>query len=299
MRGDVLPVIAFAKGHQLPALQAMWRRCFGDGEEYTAFVFRHLLCPQNILVCSDEEERPQGMLCQYPMTLSGPGYSCKSAYIFGVATLPEHRGRGISTKLLEAAHRYLKMEKTAASVLVPASEGLFRFYGQRGYQNAFSIVKEHYPAAALSPTGLGCVLIPAAFETLHERRLKHYGASRMLAGWGEDYLRFIGGECSFTGGRVLKTLCEGEAGYAVCYRGEDHVVIKELAVDPEHLQSVLWAIHRRFGAREYTVYLPSDFVPESGNPVLPFGMIQWYDKKKRKMMEAAGGRAPYLAHALD
>ena len=61
------------------------------------------------------------------------------AYIYGVATLKECRGRGYSTALLEDTHRYLKEEGYAGAILVPASSSLFGFYERLGYKVCSSI----------------------------------------------------------------------------------------------------------------------------------------------------------------
>lgn len=292
-------MITLAKKSQYPALQAMWSRCFDDGAQYPAFLFRNLLYTRNILVYNTDGGTPVGMLCYAPFDLQGPAACCRACYIFGVATLPEHRGKGISTQLLEGAHRLLAKSGVAASVLVPASQSLFDFYGRRGYAAAFSIRKQRFPAADRAPTGENCVLIPAALEGLADLRAGVFGGSRMFVRWGEDYLRYIDRECRFLGGEVLKIAVNGERGYAVCYRGTGDVLVKELALSPQNLETALYALHRRFAAKSYTLYLPVDFPLAADNPVLPFGMVRWYDRKKQNMLEACAGKEPYLAHVLD
>ena len=56
----------------------------------------------------------------------------KLAYIYAVATHPDHRGKGLASRLLEETHEHLKAMGYAGAVLKPA-KGLFPFYGRLGY----------------------------------------------------------------------------------------------------------------------------------------------------------------------
>lgn len=56
----------------------------------------------------------------------------KLAYIYAVATHPDHRGQGLASRLLEETHKKLKALGYAGAVLKPA-EGLSPFYERLGY----------------------------------------------------------------------------------------------------------------------------------------------------------------------
>ena len=56
----------------------------------------------------------------------------KLAYIYAVATHPDHRGKGLASRLLAETHAVLKERGYAGAVLKPA-EGLFPFYARLGY----------------------------------------------------------------------------------------------------------------------------------------------------------------------
>ena len=56
----------------------------------------------------------------------------KLAYIYAVATHPDHRGKGLASRLLAQTHDQLKAMGYAGAVLKPA-KGLFPFYGRLGY----------------------------------------------------------------------------------------------------------------------------------------------------------------------
>lgn len=56
----------------------------------------------------------------------------KLAYIYAVATHPDHRGKGLASRLLAETHEQLKDMGYAGAVLKPA-KGLFPFYARLGY----------------------------------------------------------------------------------------------------------------------------------------------------------------------
>jgi len=59
----------------------------------------------------------------------------KLAYIYAVATHPDHRGNGLASRLMKETHAHLKALGYAGAVLKPAA-GLFPFYEKLGYVNS-------------------------------------------------------------------------------------------------------------------------------------------------------------------
>lgn len=291
-------MIDFATGNQLPALQAIWRECFGDDAAYIDYLFTHLLLPERILVRSDGEGRPLSMLCIEPFTLATGMGNSPGAYLFGIATRPDRQGNGYSTELLQECHRRLRAQGIGLSVLVPAESGLFSFYGERGYETAFYAVKASVTPDRIPAPKWRTVLLPASANRFADLRDTAYRGRSQLVRWSRDYLAYVWGECRMSGGEVLRIGCAGETGYAVCYRHGNQVAVKELALPDDLLGDALAALHARYGAARYTVYLPSDAELPAKN-ILPFAMVQWYDKKKREQVRLAAGKAPWIAHVLD
>ncbi len=295
-------MIRFADSTMLPALQAIWQSCFGDGAEYTSFIFEQLLSPEHILVHLEPDGQPSAMLCLQPMSLlCGDGAKIAAAYVFGVATLPKFQGNGLSTKLMEAMHLLLAQKNIEASVLVPASKSLFSFYTNRGYEPFSNIQKATIQAAEMpkKPQGFG-VVTTSSLECLEKVREGCFNDSTIFVQWDSDYLQFITKECRLSGGQVLRVAGNGQTGYAVCYRdGKGGVLVKEIAV-PEQLQNTLLAaIHIEMQAQRYTFYLREDKHIQFTNSVLPFSMIRWYDIEKKKVALAQTGAPNYIAFVLD
>lgn len=294
---EMMTMTGFATAESYPALRDLWAQCFGDDQKYVDFIFRRLLSPENILTAV-EDGAPRAMLCLQPFTLSAPGGEADACYIFGVATHPEYRGRGLSTSLLEEAHCQITGRGMALSALVPSGEELFGFYGKRGYQTAFEMRKIVYRAEELKENPKPCKLSPVAFGAIATLRNSFY-ADRPFARWDVDYLRYIGGECRMLGGDVLMLSVMAHTGFAVCYPAGDAIVIKELAMPPNLLDDAVAALHAHYGAKSYLVCLPADIEASHPNQVLPFAMVRWYDKGKQELLGDPSGKSPFIAHVLD
>jgi hypothetical protein len=277
----------------IPALKRIWTACFGDEGGYTDYIFGRLLTPEQILVASEGGE-PVSMACMNPFTLGAQCGDAEGVYLYGVATPPEQQSKGHSTMLLAECHRILAAQNKALSVLVPASESLFGFYGARGYKPFTSIQKATYRKGQLA-SPRGCVISPLDRDKIAAMRDKAY-ANRACIRWGERYLRYIVDECRMLGGDALALSFGDESGYAICYPSGDRIVVKELAVADHLLPDAAAAILDHFAREECLVYLPPDAEALTSNKVLPFAMVRWYDREKQKRMK---GGSPYIAHVLD
>ncbi|MDR2891688.1 MAG: GNAT family N-acetyltransferase [Deltaproteobacteria bacterium] len=311
-------MICTAEPGMLIALRRIWKICFGDSDTYLEYLFNRLIRPENLLAHIDRRGRPDAMLCMQKATLEIPGNASAKqperlhlpcSYIYGVATLPEHRGRGISSALLQTALQRQEQEGAAASVLVPSSPKLAEFYAKRGYENFFfcnmsTVSDTSLEAAPYNP--YTCELFPANLVPLARLRQEYFGDSRALLTWSDEFMACIDGECLLSSGETLrfrlkKQDSEAEQeGYVVCYRQGSRFLIKEYAgPDGIALNSVLTALHKRFKAEEYLLYLRADktsnLAEQSWN-IKPFGMLHWFGKPADMPSE---GPLPYLAHALD
>lgn len=66
-----------------------------------------------------------------------------NAYIYAVATAKKFQGQGICHKLMKDTHNHLKECGYEGAILVPGSEGLFRFYEGMGYKTCSYIREFH------------------------------------------------------------------------------------------------------------------------------------------------------------
>jgi ribosomal protein S18 acetylase RimI-like enzyme len=296
--------VGFALPEELAALKYMWRVSFDESESGADFVFSRLQKPQNMLVLR-VGSTPAAML-SIAQAGFGPGGTAKVAYLYGVATLPEFRGRGCATFLLRHADSVLKRAGFSAAALVPENQGLFEFYEKRGYETAFRQNRAEVTAAELkeslkTPLTLLDISSPERFKELRDRCAAE---NTLTVRWNEDYLEYILAESVFRGGGVFELNSAGASAAAVCHADGARLFVKELAFYGQNnaakpVEEALLALLARFPAAEqYTLYLREDIYTPYTNKLLPFGMIKWYDDNIRKESARWSGPA-YIAHVLD
>ena len=290
-----------AKPWMLPQLKNIWRVCFGDTAQGTDFVFEHTLSLNRMLVSFDNAGQPVAMLNWKPLEFTTPGARIPGGYIYGIATLPEHRGRGLSSGLIRQADEVLRGQAAKLSCLIPADKPLFGFYAARGFETRFYYKLVRVESDHIPPAADGGVLTTARLEDFECERAAAFGGRTLFGAWGGEYLGYITRECRFYGGEVLLFSGRGKKGYAVCYRlkgGE--VLVKETTLTGQYIPLLLALLDRRYRAGSYQLRLPADFeLPRIhggwGVEILPFGMVKWYDSE----VSGAAGGSPWFAHGLD
>lgn len=128
----------------IPALRKLWQAAFGDTDDFLDGFFATAFAPQRCLcVCRGEEV----LSAAYWLDALLP--EGKGAYIYAVATLAAHRGKGLARMILQNIHEILAREGYVAAILVPGEPPLADFYGAMGYR-FFAGIRE-YSALAKSP----------------------------------------------------------------------------------------------------------------------------------------------------
>ena len=109
------------------SLKSLWKTVFGDSDAFIDSFFRIAYSPDR---CRYIEEDGNAVCALYWFDCSFEGG--KLAYIYAVATHPQHRGKGLASRLMLQTHDHLKQLGYAGAVLKPAN-GLFPFYERLGY----------------------------------------------------------------------------------------------------------------------------------------------------------------------
>lgn len=112
-------------------LKQLWHLAFGDGEEFIDLFFRTGFSADRCLYLTENGQLTAAL---YWLDCAYKGQ--KQAYIYAVATHPDHRGKGLCRNLMDKAHRILTNQGYAAALLRPADEGLRRMYRNMGYRTA-------------------------------------------------------------------------------------------------------------------------------------------------------------------
>lgn len=216
----------WARPQEQPALQELWKLCFGDGEEVTDCFFA-LFPPKLHTRVVEKDGRIAAMASWLPTTLHCNGEAVPGAYIYAVATHPDFRGRGLCKSLMEELEHSLLLQGMAFAALCPAEASLYRFYGGMGYETSF-----YRKTACLNPEEMAGVMrqiSPAAYLSLRERFL-----SVPHCGWTQEAMDYL----SATGCRFYE-LAAGGCAAVQRGNGEKLRIVELLAEDAASAVSTL------------------------------------------------------------
>lgn len=129
-------------------LRRLWQEAFGDSEEALDSFFATGFSPDRYH-CISEDGIPVSALYWFDCSLDGH----RLAYLYAVATLKSHRGKGLAHRLMRETHEILKKQSYAGAVLVPGTADLSAFYEKLGYRTV-TTVKEFTCSEAHKPVAL-------------------------------------------------------------------------------------------------------------------------------------------------
>ena len=119
---------------QLPALRQLWKLAFGDDDAFLdsffAAGFSHRRC-----LCIGRDDRVDAALYWFDCSCGEQ----KLAYLYAVATHPEHRNQGLATALLTDVRQLLTAQGYDGILLVPGDDDLRRMYSRLGYRDCTGI----------------------------------------------------------------------------------------------------------------------------------------------------------------
>ena len=201
------------------SLRKLWKIVFGDTDAFLDNFFSIAYSPER---CKFYEQDGEAICALYWFDCAYNGG--KLAYIYAVATHPDHRGQGLASRLMAETHDHLKALDYAGAVLKPA-KGLFPFYERLGYETCgyisrFTAEADEEPAklTALTPDAYAA----ARQEILPKNMVDPQGTMLALL---NTYARFY----AFSGG-------------IICVAKEEPVVFEYLG-DPNLAPSILAALH--------------------------------------------------------
>lgn len=119
---------------RIPGLRSLWKKAFGDTDAFLDLFFSTAYAPERCR-CITEQEAVAAALYWLDATCGGQKY----AYIYAVATDPDHRGKGLCRRLMEDTAQVLKAAGYDGILLVPQDENLRIMYGKMGYETATHI----------------------------------------------------------------------------------------------------------------------------------------------------------------
>ncbi|HNS31951.1 MAG TPA: GNAT family N-acetyltransferase [bacterium] len=117
-------------------LKEIWKSVFRDSEDYVKLFFEKKYRHEDALL-DVERGKVRSMLFYPRYEMSIFGRTCSAGYICGAATLPEYRGQGLMTKLLNRAFSFMSERGDSFSILIPGEKKLYGFYSGFGYLPVF------------------------------------------------------------------------------------------------------------------------------------------------------------------
>ena len=186
------------------ALRTLWTECFGNEENWIDVFFQTAFDPTHAC-CLTRRGQLAAALCWMDTYCQGRPL----AYLYAIATAPEHRRQGLCRELMGKTHDLLARQGYAGAILVPGDEGLRQMYGKMNYVNFGGIRRfcaeagEPIPIRRLSPeeyTALRREYLPAggviqengAMEFLASAAELYVGADFLLAMAGDVGLELLG-----------------------------------------------------------------------------------------------------------
>lgn len=117
------------------SLVELWKEVFGDSEEYIRLFFKNAYYDS---LCFAETEGDRVISAFYLLgcTVKFQDKSYNGHYLYAAATLPEYRGKGLMSKLINEAIDYAGSINSDFIALVPADDGLYDYYGRFGFAEA-------------------------------------------------------------------------------------------------------------------------------------------------------------------
>lgn len=280
----------------IPAQRALWQLAFGDSDTYIDNFYRSYYRPQQVLVL-EEDGAVRSMTAWFDTTFVVPGWGeYRAAYLYAVATHPDHRGRGLAGQLLAGADDYFRQIGIPAVTTVPAEPSLHDFFGGNGFRECFRTLgsRLHREELSLPPSN---ILRPASPE--------EYGRVReiLLAdiphiAYPADALAYQAGCCALGNGGLFTG--EAETG-PVCLcaeQADDDLVIAKECLGSD-MRPVLLDLPRIAPAQQWEIRrpCPQELSVSAGQDPGKFAMLKWLDPALEKSWDWS--TVGYLGLAFD
>lgn len=256
-------MIRFADFTMTKQLKKIWKECFHDENSYIDFFFQEYFNENTTLVYL-LEGIPVSMLTLMPARLHESAGLRKVYYVYAVATLPEARGKGFSSKLLN----YANMLTKDSTFLQPATKELVNFYEQNGYSKAivrktsyinreqlrFNEKQMKLKAATISPMQRNYIVRELSEKdcSLYKKiRDKHLSDQGYIE-WEEPVLAYAMKENAFTGG---KTLLIDDTFVVMIREHEGVLYIREHTMPSDMILELARQLLMNYGIEECSIHL--------------------------------------------
>jgi len=133
--------IDYPAAGQVPRLKDLWKKAFGDTDEFLDPFFEIAYAP-DCCRCITLDGHTAAALYWFESFCEGQRF----AYVYAVATDPDYQHRGLCRTLMEDTAQLLKNRGYDGILLYPASHGLSRMYEKMGYRRCTAVREFHCEA---------------------------------------------------------------------------------------------------------------------------------------------------------
>ncbi len=251
--------------NEYPRAARVWEICFSeDAGAFVSYYFSRRTRPEYILAAFDGGEMI-GTVHMLPQTAALFGEKKRIGFVAGVATLLEHRHKGVCSAMMNASFDIMKQRGFCATVLQPFD---VPFYEQYGYRTFVRRREYRYAAGELcAPQTALHTPSASEVEELYTRFASHYNGMAVRTGADFDALL-----AERDGGAVWQAV---PGAYAMYYEGDDGLNILELAGDTAAMLALASSLNR---SAAVTLRLPCDTDFPGVYCEKPFNMLRPLDK---------------------
>jgi len=216
-----------------PGLQALWQIAFGDSSEAIEAFFSALYRPGQALLWTEGDQIVSAIYLLDAGSLPLPGGAneqrqapLRVSYSYALATLPNFRGRGIGTQVVQSA--IVRSFETGfdCNVICPAEEALFPYYARLGYDAVLPIAQGEILRSMVdnSVSIINIMSInPAVYFLIRSALLPSQSVT-----YPADYLQFVTRSCLTSGGGLYRLKVDGQIGCAAVERRGTELFISEI-----------------------------------------------------------------------
>ena len=130
--------IRFSTPYDIPKIRHIMSAVFGDSSFYLDLLFK-IKYDNNVVVCEIEGEVVASAFLLPSLMEQQP-----CTYVYGCATLPPFRGKGIMKQILDYSYQHVCSQNQCGLFLVPATEDLALYYKRLGYDPFFYHSEFHF-----------------------------------------------------------------------------------------------------------------------------------------------------------
>ena len=263
--------IRLSTAADIPALRRLWTLAFGDGGAYLDNFFDCYYRPERMIVL-EQKGTVLAMTAWFDTTFVLPGTGeYRAAYLYAVATHPDHRGQGLSGRLLAWADGYFRTLNIPAVTTVPAEPSLHNFFAANGFRECFCHDEVHLTPGSTVPNFSLQPLSAKEYAALREEFL----SSQPHIFLPEEAITYQQGCCRISGGGLYAA--DAPSGRAIlCAEGmgDGSLLVKELLGQPSACEEVIQNLHQLLPGFSGLCRFPGKNVP--------FGMLKWLEPSCRE-----------------